>query len=445
MPRAEAPGPILQEVLKPKLTGNRDSIEVPSAASQPVPPEVLFTRLDSSNTETATEPAAEITEPVKVTISETPQPVVIDTKPVTPEVPVQPVTEISTAVEIVEKSEVEDSDLYVDNVPAKAEKTEVILSEDINDTAPQPKAGPEQDEDSDFDLHQIIEDYRTAMEFTWGDLNSSNETASEPGGDFTPELSTFEAAEESDYTKYSFNQTVEYVLEAEQVNETYEELASLWLQEQDDDPEVPYAFFDSEEGEIELRPLPQPTSLETEAQPNVFVEFIAQQPTKDEVQIEEPVTLKIVQQKAEAEQPAEVVLVELVHLIESQDEQSETADQPQLMEIKQLLSEIHQEVQANVEIVKPPITPELTHKLLTLMEKVGYQDPQKALLDMANRHGVDFLMQAMEYLYQLTLEENRYEFASRAKSATADEDSASVRLGKAILKLIHGQPELQAV
>lgn len=418
-----------------------EAVEAPITTADPTPPEILFNRPPVADTETIAEPAAEITEPVKVAAPKTPKPVIIEAELPKPEAQAEPVAEMPAAAEVVEKSEVVEPAPRGDIVPTKAEKTEVVFSEDISDAPPQLEAAPEKAEEADFDLHQIIEDYRTAMEFTWGNKFEDDETSVEPPDVLPPEAALYEIPSESEDTEKSFNQAVEYIIKTEQVSETYKELAQLWQQEKAAEPEPPFVFFEDREGEIELRPLPSPEDRPV----NAFAEFIAEQPAedKDEVAQALPVTLESIQQKAEDEQPVETVLAELSSLLEK-PESAEPETQPQLNEIKQLLNEIHQEIRVNIEQAKPPITPELTRKLLALMEVVGYQDPQKALLDMANRHGIDFVLQAMEYLYQLTLEENRYEFASQTAPSTSDEDSASTRLGKAILKLIHGQPEMQA-
>lgn len=87
---------------------------------------------------------------------------------------------------------------------------------------------------------------------------------------------------------------------------------------------------------------------------------------------------------------------------------------------------------------KQILTPELTQKMLELLEKLGYEMPKQALLDMVQLHGVAFLLQALQYMTRLgDLDEAREIVPAKNAPATDDsDDSLGSRIGSAVLKLL---------
>jgi hypothetical protein len=113
--------------------------------------------------------------------------------------------------------------------------------------------------------------------------------------------------------------------------------------------------------------------------------------------------------------------------------------------IKRLLTEIENEINAvpvdqTLERSEQQwLTPEITNKLLELLQAVCYEQPQEALINFVRRYDLDYLLQAIRYLSQLLSDQNQPEFAPVVQSTLIDDDSnqsASARLGRMLLALL---------
>lgn len=84
---------------------------------------------------------------------------------------------------------------------------------------------------------------------------------------------------------------------------------------------------------------------------------------------------------------------------------------------------------------KVAITPELTQKLLMLLKAVGYENPREVLVEFITQYSLEFLFQAIRYLYQLT-DNNQPEFSSKMPTALTfvrSDEPLSARIGRAIM------------
>lgn len=175
------------------------------------------------------------------------------------------------------------------------------------------------------------------------------------------------------------------------------------------------------EAAVALPGLPE-TDLVEKPPLNRFEELVETQPEP-----EEPVTLEVIQQAVvEEEQPVEETLVQLAHYLEGRAAQPEIAGKleetgPEMQEIIQIIQEISEELEmviphAEPAETKPELTPELTEKIIILFKAVGYKQPEHALQALLDKYDLDFVIEALKYLRQLSDSGQRQEFS---KTATA--------------------------
>ncbi len=136
------------------------------------------------------------------------------------------------------------------------------------------------------------------------------------------------------------------------------------------------------------------------------------------------------------DQPLEETLVQLsFSLAETSQDSAQSSIESALKDIMEILAQQGDTDSATAEI-KPAITPELTQKLLILLRAVGYENPREVLVDFSSEHSLEFLLQAIQYLYQLLNDKNRPELSPKPSvnlSSLQTDDSLSTRLGKVIV------------
>jgi hypothetical protein len=111
------------------------------------------------------------------------------------------------------------------------------------------------------------------------------------------------------------------------------------------------------------------------------------------------------------DQELETTLIQLAEFVSVPPLESEETRQSieKITDIKKLISEIHQEL--------------FTHYLesdqnfetaqIVLLRVVGYEEPDKALIKLITKYGINFLLDALLHLYQLTNKDERFEFEPR--------------------------------
>jgi len=169
--------------------------------------------------------------------------------------------------------------------------------------------------------------------------------------------------------------------------------------------------------------------------PNLFEEFIADEDRPEVVPDIETIIVNA------NEQPLEETLVQLsFSLVETSSQDYD------LSSIESALKDVVEALgQDSVDLViteaEQVITPELTQKLLILLRAVGYEDPREVLVDFVSQHNLEFLLQAIRYLYQL-LDDDRRELSPRVSvslSSLRADDALGARLGRAILYHFFGE------
>lgn len=147
------------------------------------------------------------------------------------------------------------------------------------------------------------------------------------------------------------------------------------------------------------------------------------------LQPEEPLGIEEIKKHAD-DQPLEETLAELAaYLTDAAESSAEET-------IVGLLQELNEEIE------QEQITLEITRKLLVLIQEIGYENPQQALIEMVSRHDLEFLVQSIRYLYHLANEDNQQEFLihkPKARAYAMSYEPAVVRWGRAIFGLIKPQ------
>ncbi len=131
---------------------------------------------------------------------------------------------------------------------------------------------------------------------------------------------------------------------------------------------------------------------------NEFESYINIQPVEETVP-----TIDQIQAKAE-NQPLEASLSELVSLLAEASPQNETL----ITEIFEL-TKIFSANEDKASIIK--FNPEMLSKILSLLELIGYENPERSLLDLVARYDLRFLISAMRYLHELSDPRKRHEFS----------------------------------
>jgi hypothetical protein len=223
------------------------------------------------------------------------------------------------------------------------------------------------------------------------------------------------------------------------VLETYYQLLSL-SEDTTDTPGMEMALqTDLTEGTIEELSVDLDTTESSPEPANAFEAFLAAQPLP-----EAPPDLETIVATAN-EQPLETTLIQLAtHLTEA------SAETPEAVAITTILQQIVAELPAplaahdldDLAPNEPRITPELTEKLLLLVEALGYDDPSSTLVKFVAQHDLDFLLQTMGYISQITPRTPQYdkqEFLPHTLAAFAPISTGvpiTNRLGRIILGLI---------
>lgn len=133
---------------------------------------------------------------------------------------------------------------------------------------------------------------------------------------------------------------------------------------------------------------------------NAFEELVRIQPPQE-------IDLSVESIRVSAnEQPLDETLVQLALILqEAQPENEEVVTI--LRDLSEILFETDEETEKTPETIR--LTPEVTSKMLALIHLLGYDDPEKALLDFVASRDLQFLAQTMQYLTQLADEDEQEE------------------------------------
>ncbi len=159
------------------------------------------------------------------------------------------------------------------------------------------------------------------------------------------------------------------------------------------------------------------------------------------------------------EQPLEQTFVQLAHYLADTLQESQIADvdtakvsdetvpeqSKQFIELRAILQDIAEVLPLSYYVDEETseqhikITPELTEQLLLLLRSLGYEQPKEALVEFVRVYGLTFLLQAIQYMCQLSNTIEQQEFlASTSVAVTRDDttDDYGSLLGKAVLRLL---------
>lgn len=223
-------------------------------------------------------------------------------------------------------------------------------------------------------------------------------------------------------------------VEVGEIMDTHEQLAVLLGAEQGTRPE-PDQIRDNLLAED--RPVFSNIEVPIEvARPEAFKAFAESQSA-----IETVPNIKLIVAEAEERTPEETFAQLSLYLAEA-DEKDDTREVQvirhaldQLAELLPLTAEAA--AIQDKEEVKLTITPELTEKLLVLFKAAGYENPGQTLVDFVRRNSFEFLIQAIQYLYQMSHDDNRQEIAGPVLALQIPEPSKplTARLGQIIVAL----------
>ncbi len=129
-----------------------------------------------------------------------------------------------------------------------------------------------------------------------------------------------------------------------------------------------------------------------------------------------PYTIETIIIDADAH-PLEITLMQLAEFLSAPHLDSEETTQfiETIIEIRKVILEIQTElfkhlIEGNQNFETAQITPEVSKKIIELLRKVGYQEPDNALINLISTYGINFLIDALLYLHQLTNKNERFEF-----------------------------------
>lgn len=261
-----------------------------------------------------------------------------------------------------------------------------------------------------------------------------SETAAAPNIVLETELNTLETVEEST------------LLATESLIEPEETL----LTELPEEAELVEDFYPEVSGNI--APIEVLVAIEEEApEVSLFTDFLEEFPVA-----ETPLVFVEIEAHAE-EQPLEKTFAELAVFIKSQLPETDASETPTdeiielpvLAQIKELTAEItaifeEQSIENELaETMEKRLTPEIREKIYELLRIVGYSEPEQALEDMLSRYDIEFLIQTMRYLAQLTNPDNNQEFLTASNSdPLATLHDMGNWLGRAVLRLTTGSHQL---
>lgn len=164
-----------------------------------------------------------------------------------------------------------------------------------------------------------------------------------------------------------------------------------------------------------------------------FEAFISAQPAS-----EKQMGLEGIQNQAN-EQALEQTFHQLVEYL-SVTEELEEVESNDLLEIMYAIEEVLAtcDLAQSVDVLKEKekITPEMTEKLLTLLETLGYQNPSEVLVTFVDMHGLTFLIEALEYIYQMNSDDRALLISGVSTARDENDDSRRLRLGKILFGFI---------
>jgi hypothetical protein len=158
-----------------------------------------------------------------------------------------------------------------------------------------------------------------------------------------------------------------------------------------------------------------------------------------ELQIEpaQPTSLEAIKSLVD-EQPVIETLIQVAYFIETGTEDIEKKVVIDLLQEIQEATYGRLQDESGEPLNKPVLTPEITGKLLSLFRAIGYENPQETLTEFVKTHGIEYLMQAISYMYQIANQDNHQEFLIHAPagSSTYMSTKLAMRIGKGILTLM---------
>jgi hypothetical protein len=88
------------------------------------------------------------------------------------------------------------------------------------------------------------------------------------------------------------------------------------------------------------------------------------------------------------------------------------------------------------------LTPLVTEKIINLLRAIGYEEPQDALLELAEIYGVDVTLQAFQHIASLVNKQEYREILAFSTSSNVSDSkqSTSARIGSALLWLLRSKP-----
>jgi hypothetical protein len=150
---------------------------------------------------------------------------------------------------------------------------------------------------------------------------------------------------------------------------------------------------------------------------------------------------------AAAEQPLEIMLVQLAHYFAEAPSLSlnETSDETEHV-VQAILKDLDEALQtypkSELRESYYRFPAEVTKQLTLLLTTLGYEDPQLTVEMFCKEYSIEFLRQSIRYLYQLIDGQNRQEFLLTTAGALfidPDEESLVLRLGRALNELFSGK------
>ncbi len=173
-------------------------------------------------------------------------------------------------------------------------------------------------------------------------------------------------------------------------------------------------------------------------EPNSFESYVLNSP-------EVPAIEKLAEIEASAadEQPLKDTFAQLSLLFaesrESQDPKLESLRQD-VVELGEIMLQIENDL-----VVGAEINPEVVQKLLVVLEKLGYRNPQSILTTFIKQHQPCELVDMISYMYSVTKIDSQEFVTSAIPQIDTQDDSVAVRLGRAVVAAIVNFPYVRAL
>jgi len=134
------------------------------------------------------------------------------------------------------------------------------------------------------------------------------------------------------------------------------------------------------------------------------------------------------------EQPVEEVFMELAEALKDSPPEAEEV----YVAVKDLSESLSYSKNVDAERDTVEISPETIQKLLDLLRLLGYENPQRALIELLSRYDLEFLVQAIRHLAQMTNADNRQSFslASTVAAVSQDKTTTQTHLGRLLFALV---------